>query len=128
MREALMVALGGALGAMSRYGLTTAVGRIMGTAFPYGTLVVNCTGSFIIGFVMQVCLNTTHISPTFQTALTIGFLGAFTTFSTFSYETVVLFKDGNWSHGVMNVVIHIAVSIGMVILGMLAARLVIARA
>ena len=128
MREALMIALGGALGALSRYGLSSAVGRLLGNTFPYGTLVVNCVGSFIVGFFMQVCLTTTHIPPVFQMAMTIGFLGAFTTFSTFSYETTAFFKEGNWSPGVLNIAAHIAISIGLVLLGILVAKSVVGRA
>lgn len=125
MKEALLISLGGALGALSRHLLTTSIVRTLGTAFPFGTLAVNGIGSFLLGFVMQMCLTTNHIPPAFQMAVTIGFLGAFTTFSTFSYETLNFFRDGGWHPGMLNIAANIAISIGMVLLGMVVARSII---
>lgn len=96
MREALLVTLAGALGSLARYGMSGWAYRALGERFPYGTLVVNVVGSLLIGAVMQVGLNTELISRSARLAIAVGFLGAFTTFSTFSYETVRYLEDGAW--------------------------------
>lgn len=94
----LVVALGGALGAMARYGLSGWVQGLMNTTFPLGTLVVNVVGSFLLGFALYL-LESTAPTTEVRSFVTIGFLGAFTTFSTFSYEAVVLLQGGEWTRG-----------------------------
>ncbi len=88
---ALVVALGGAAGALSRYTVTEAVHRIAGV--PWGTFVVNVTGAFVIGFLM-VWLQDRAPTDAMRSMIGVGFLGSFTTFSTFSYETVELMRTG----------------------------------
>ena len=78
---------------MARYGLSGWVHTFAGSSFPWGTLAVNLIGSFLLGFSYRH-LGAMAISPEFRQSITIGFLGAFTTFSTFSYETVALMQDG----------------------------------
>jgi len=94
----LMIALGGALGAVARYGLSGWVQAAMGTTFPMGTLVVNVLGSFLLGLSLPLFESLAWSAET-RTMLTMGFLGAFTTYSTFSYEAVVLFEGGEWTRG-----------------------------
>jgi CrcB protein len=94
----LVVALGGAFGAMARYGLSGWVQGFMNTTFPLGTLVVNVVGSFLLGFALYL-LESTAPTTEVRSFVTIGFLGAFTTFSTFSYEAVVLLQGGEWTRG-----------------------------
>jgi len=95
----LMVALGGAVGAVSRYGLSGYVQALWGTAFPMGTMAVNVIGSFFLGLLLPLFENLAW-SAEVRTLVTIGFLGAFTTFSTFSYEAVILLQGGEWGRGV----------------------------
>lgn len=90
---ALAVAIGGAAGALGRYGVSTAVQRLTGGELPWGTFAVNVSGSFLLGFLL-VWLPTRARSEELAALLTIGFLGSFTTFSTFSYETVELARSG----------------------------------
>ncbi len=103
MSEVLWVSIAGVLGTLSRYGLTGLVYRVMDKEqFPYGTLLVNVLGSFAIGIIMQLGIATTIIPRTARVAATIGFLGAFTTFSTFSYETVKLMENRMWGNALLN--------------------------
>jgi CrcB protein len=92
----LLLAVFGSLGTLARYGLEGAVQFRAGTAFPVGTLVVNLLGCFLLGVVGQYSLMHLWIPPGWRLGLTVGFFGAFTTFSTFSWETVHLLDDGDW--------------------------------
>jgi len=92
----LWICLGGAAGTAARYWATGFVPRLLGTAFPYGTLAVNLIGSLLIGAIMHVGLSTELLSPALRVALTVGVMGGFTTCSSFSFETVRLFQDGAW--------------------------------
>jgi CrcB protein len=107
----ILIAAGGALGAVARYGLSGWI-QERGGFFPWGTLVVNVAGAFLLGFGFRY-LEATAIPAEWRQAVTIGFLGAFTTFSTFSYEAVALVQDGDWSRAAAYVV-------GSVVLGLLA--------
>lgn len=91
----LAVGLGGAAGAVSRYAATGWIQSLSGGFFPWGTLAVNVAGSLTLGFVL-VWLQATVSSAELRELVTIGFLGSFTTFSTFSYETVAMVRDGEW--------------------------------
>jgi len=92
----LYIALGGIAGTLSRYGLEGWIQSRTATGFPLGTLTVNICGSLLLGFILRVATGTTLISPDVRAALTIGFCGAFTTMSTFSYESVALLTDGDY--------------------------------
>jgi CrcB protein len=94
----LMIALGGAFGAVARYGLSGWVQSFLDTTFPMGTLVVNVLGSFVLGLSLPFFASLAW-SAELRTLVTIGFLGAFTTYSTFSYEAVVLLEGGEWARG-----------------------------
>jgi len=98
----LMVAAGGALGAVARYGLSGWVQSLLSTTFPLGTLVVNALGSLALGAVL-VFFESLAVTAEVRALVTIGILGAFTTFSTFSYEAVVLLQGGEWARGGMYV-------------------------
>jgi CrcB protein len=95
MTAILAVASGGALGAVARYLAQGWVQDLSGGFFPWGTFVVNAAGCFLLGFSL-VWLQGTLASPEARQFVTIGLLGGFTTFSTFSYETVALLRDGEW--------------------------------
>jgi fluoride exporter len=121
--EILFLALAGALGTLSRYGLSGLTQRLTGAGFPFGTLTVNFLGSLIIGFIMQIGLNTDIIPRTLRLVITLGFLGAFTTFSTFSYETVRYLEDGAWLMASMNILANLVLCIGATFLGMMIGKL-----
>jgi fluoride exporter len=91
-----MLVLFGSLGTLARYGLQGVVQGFAGGQFPAGTLAVNLVGCFLLGGVGQYSLTHISIPPDWRAGLTIGFFGAFTTFSTFSWETVHLLDDGDW--------------------------------
>jgi CrcB protein len=93
MRTILGVAVAGAAGALARYGLEGVVSRRAPGAFPWGTFVVNVTGAFALGFIFTVLTGRFRVSPSLRTTLTVGFLGAYTTFSTLSLETFRLIED-----------------------------------
>lgn len=97
----------GTLGTLARYGLQGLVQYRTGAAFPTGTLAVNLLGCFLLGGVAQLALHRLWISPEWRIGLTIGFFGAFTTFSTFSWETVRMLEDGEW----MKAAVYVGVSV-----------------
>jgi CrcB protein len=118
----LMVAMGGAIGALARFALGAWIGDRMGTRFPYGTFVINCTGSFVIGLVLTLLTERTTASPNWRYLVPIGFIGAYTTFSTFEYETLVSVQDGQLATAGLNVVLSVVVGFLAVWLGVLAGR------
>lgn len=92
----LLLLVFGALGTLARYSLQGVIQHRAGSAFPAGTLGVNLLGCFLLGAVGQYALHRLWISPEWRMALTIGLMGAFTTFSTFGWETVKMLEDGEW--------------------------------
>ncbi|HEU4584592.1 MAG TPA: fluoride efflux transporter CrcB [Gemmatimonadaceae bacterium] len=121
------VALGSALGGVSRFLLSTAIQQKAGTVFPIGTLVVNISGSLLLGFLMSYALSTTAISPEVRGLLTTGFCGGYTTFSTFSYETMMLIEEGELGRAAVYVLASVVVSLIAVYLGITAARGLVVR-
>jgi CrcB protein len=105
MTRFLWICVGGAAGTASRYLLTGWLPTLLGIAFPYGTLAVNLIGSFLIGLIMHVAVTTTLIGPTLRLALTTGFMGGLTTYSTFNYETVRYFREGAVHMGLTNMAV-----------------------
>ncbi len=93
----LFLVVFGALGTLARYGLQGVVQERAGTLFPTGTLVVNLAGCFLLGGIGQYALEHLWVSPEWRLAITIGFFGAFTTFSSFGWETIHLLQDGEWA-------------------------------
>lgn len=120
----LMIALGGALGAIARFGLGAYVGQRTGTRFPYGTFLVNMTGCFLIGATMTLLTGRRALSPNWAYLIPIGFIGAYTTFSTFEFETLRAIQDGQWISGGLNVVLSVVVGFAMVWLGAVVGRAV----
>lgn len=116
------VGLGGALGAISRYWLSGWVQNAAGGFFPFGTLAVNIAGSLIIGFVLGLGAGRFLIAPEWRLLLTTGFCGGFTTFSTFSYETLALIEDQQWWAAGGNVLLSVATCLAAAFLGLMAAR------
>ena len=91
-----LIALFGAIGTLARYGLQGAVQIRMGGTFPYGTLLINLTGCFLLGLIGQFTLNRIVISPDWRVAIAVGFFGGYTTFSSFGWETAKMLEDGEW--------------------------------
>jgi len=122
MTRLVAIAAGGAIGAVLRYWVSTAVQGRTGTIFPYGTLTVNVVGSLLIGFLYIWLLERLAEGPAVRAFLLIGLLGAFTTFSTFSLETLNLMESGHLVKALVNVLASVIVCIGAAGLGVLAAR------
>jgi len=99
-----LVALGGAIGSVARYGVGALAARLLGAAFPWGTLLVNLTGSFLIAGVMHVALTGSAISLELRIFLTTGILGGFTTYSSFNYETLALLNQRAYGLAGLNLV------------------------
>lgn len=121
MTKLMLIATGGALGALARYGLAGLTYRLLGEGFPWGTLVVNVGGCLAIGFTWAFVERAP--APTLAPLLLTGFLGAFTTFSTFSLETLHLFRVGAVGPGLANIVASNGLGLLAVGLGFLLARL-----
>ena len=119
------VCLGSALGGGARYLISLAALRLLGPGFPYGTLAVNLIGSFLIGLIMHVALNSTLISPTVRIFLTTGVMGGLTTYSAFNYETLALGADGEWLLAAANVAVTVVACIGAGLLGLALGRLAV---
>jgi len=99
-----MVALGGALGALARYQLAAMIQARIPAGFPWGTFVVNISGCFVMGVTMTLLTDRLGVHPNWRFLVPIGFIGAYTTFSTFEYETFRAVSEGSWLIGAANVV------------------------
>ena len=119
----LMIALGAAAGANLRYALSVWAARQWGVAFPYGTLLINVSGSFVIGVVMVLLTTRFASSESWRLLLVTGLLGGFTTFSTFSYETYMLLVSGSWLAAGLNMLDSVGLGLIGVFLGAVLARL-----
>jgi CrcB protein len=122
----LYVALGSAIGGVSRYLLGGLVHRMLGTAFPAGTLLVNVSGSFLLGVILRYALENPSLTPEVRAFLTIGFCGGYTTFSTFSYEAVALLENGEWAWASVYITASVVLSLIATFLGFGIARQMIA--
>ncbi|MGH7590250.1 MAG: fluoride efflux transporter CrcB [Gemmatimonadales bacterium] len=118
----LFVALGGLVGSLARYFLGTAIQGWAGAGFPAGTMVVNITASFIIGLVMQYSAESSAVTPEVRILLTTGFCGGYSTFSTFSWESVRLLQDGEWARAGLYVGGSLFISVVATFLGIAAAH------
>ena len=124
LRNYLLVFAGGGIGASARYWMSGAVYRFLSTDFPYGNLVVNITGCFAIGLLMTLMEERFLSEPALRIFLTIGILGGFTTFSSFSYETIALFRDAEVLHASINILASVFGCLTATIFGMFVGRLV----
>jgi fluoride exporter len=128
MREMMLVAVGGSLGALTRYGTGLAAGHLLGKGFPWGTLLVNVAGCFVMGLVMEWILDLeSHAVATaalrgqiafWKQGVAIGFLGGLTTFSSFGADTLRQFEGGQFMLGMANIGANVALSLAAVWAGM----------
>jgi len=108
---ALYVAVGGAVGSVTRYLVGMAIQQRAATAFPLGTLVINITGSFLLGFLLRATFGTVTLSPEQRALLTTGFCGGYTTFSTFSFDTAGMIEDGSYARAITYLGLSVGVSL-----------------
>ncbi len=125
MERFLLICLGGAIGTGLRYVTSIVSARWFGAEFPYGTLVANLSGAFIIGFVQQIGTESLLIPDNVRLFLTTGMMGGLTTYSTFSYETVRLMEISAWSQAWINIVVTVTVCLSLCFLGIGVGRLVL---
>ena len=122
MPTALAIVVAGAFGALARYGLDGWISRRAPTSFPWGTFAINVTGSFLLGLAFVLMTERFRPDPWLRSAVTIGFLGAYTTFSTFSLETYRLIEDGAYGLALANVVGSVAAGLTAVSAGVVLGR------
>jgi len=124
MFQIMAIAIGGALGAVSRYLVIGLVTDWLGKGFPYGTLLVNVIGSFLIGILYVVIVQKMHVSPELKSIMVVGFLGAFTTFSTFSLEAFNFINEGLVLNAITYILSSVILCIISVWAGVSAAKLI----
>lgn len=122
MKTAAFIAFFCALGGLSRYYVSSWIYSLVGRTLPWGTLAVNITGSFLIGLVMELGLRSTVIPADLRVGLTVGFMGGLTTFSTFSYETLMMLEDGRFLASFANILVSVVACLLFCWLGMTAVR------
>ena len=118
----LLVVIGGGTGALARYVAASAIMTRFGGKFPLGTLVINVTGSFLIGFLMTILTERFKLDPNWRLLLVVGFLGGYTTFSSFEWETYSSVREGGLWTGMLNVVSSVMLGYVAVALGSMLAR------
>ena len=102
MDKVLWISIGAVLGANLRYWVGEWAAQRFGSGFPYGTLLINLSGSFLLGLIVSMSMENFIIDPRLRLLLTIGFLGSYTTFSTYAYESIALISQGQWGLGLFN--------------------------
>ena len=122
MLKYLLIGIGGGLGSILRFWLGSYIGSRMGTRFPYGTFVINITGSFLIGLVFALLTVRTQWSPNWRYLIPIGFIGGYPTFSSFEFETLRSIQDGQIALGLLYVATSVVVGFVAVWGGMIAGR------
>jgi len=120
--QLIAIAAGGAVGAVFRFWVSSGVYQLLGRGFPYGTLAVNVLGSLVMGFLYVIFVERTSASPELRGALLIGFLGAFTTFSTFSIETLNLIEQADLLKAVVNMLLSVSACIVACWIGLVIGR------
>ena len=125
MNTYIAIAFGGAFGAVSRFWLHSAVQRFNGSSFPLGTFAVNILGSFLIGVFLVVLAEKAQLSEPWRPLIAVGFLGALTTFSTFSLDALLLFEQGNYNTALFYIVSSVALCLFASFAGMQVTRVML---
>jgi CrcB protein len=118
----LVISLGAVFGANARYWLSRYAARLLGPVFPYGTLMINVLGSLIVGFFIVWTTERVLADPRWRLLVVVGFCGAFTTFSSYAFESMAFFEQGQWALMVTNVVGNNVLCLGAALAGMALAR------
>jgi len=125
VERALLITLGGAIGTLLRYITSLLAAQWFGTEFPYGTLIVNLSGAFVIGVVQHLGMEGLMIPDNTRLFLTTGMMGGLTTYSTFSYETVRLMETGAWSQAWINIFVTTVICLSLCFVGMSVGRIIV---
>ncbi|MGH7603315.1 MAG: fluoride efflux transporter CrcB [Gemmatimonadaceae bacterium] len=120
------VAIGSGIGGVVRLLIGNFIQQRVGTSFPLGTLVINITGSFVLGFLIRYALATPNITPELRALMTTGFCGGYTTFSTYSFETATLIEDGRYERASLYILLSVGIALLGVFGGFAAARQILA--
>ena len=118
----LWIALGAVVGASARYFLSTQIARHFSTTFPYGTLLINLTGSLVLGFFLVYSSERVLLEPRWRLLVAIGFCGSYTTFSSYAFETFALMEQGQWLMMGLNILVSNALCLAAVLAGAALAR------
>ena len=124
MSKSLLVFIGGGIGAVFRYFLAGWIYKVVGSDFPYGTLVVNVLGCFVIGLFLTMAEDRFLVSPSVRTFVAVGIIGGFTTFSTFNFETLELLRDGAISLAMLNVGASVGIGLSATWAGAIIGRII----
>lgn len=124
MERWILIGFAGAMGTLARYSLAGLVQRLMGSGFPWGTAAVNVLGSFLFGFVWSLAEGRLALTPQTRAIVLTGFMGAFTTFSTFMFETSGLMRDAQWTLGFGNVALQVVVGLACMFAGLTVGQLI----
>lgn len=124
MAKYLVIGIGGFAGAIARYIVSAWIGQRWGRSFPLGTFAINVSGSFLIGLLMALFAERFMVNPQWRLFLTVGFLGAYTTFSTFEYETGALLRDGEWLIAALNIMLSVVAGFAALKMGEIIAKAV----
>ena len=122
MRDFVIVSIGAIVGANARWIISRYAARLLGPVFPYGTLIINIAGSLIVGFFIIWTSERVLVDPRWRLLIVVGFCGAFTTFSSYAFETMAYFEQGQWALMVANVLSNNLLCLGAVLAGMALAR------
>jgi fluoride exporter len=122
VNEYLIVSLGAVVGACSRYYISRLAAKIMGAVFPYGTLIINVTGSVVVGYFMIYTTERVLIDPRWRLLVVVGFCGAFTTFSSYAFESMAYFEQGQWHLMLTNILTNNLLCLAGALGGMALAR------
>lgn len=127
MKQILAIALGGSVGAVARFLVANSVYAVVGRSFPHGTLFVNVSGSFLMGLLTELMLQRFALAVEYRAAILVGFLGAYTTFSTFALETLYLFEEGSLLKAFLNIFLSVSLCLAGVWFGLVWGRQIFAN-